>query len=404
MSFFRRLLGRRGKRFVISSIEWLSLSWIVLHRRFRSPHVAANRREITVFGFFESASGLGAAARGLAGAIADWNPSCESISRLSPSQIVAASPSEPKQQSPSNAPIGKNAIHIYNPDVYAALMLHVGPRAITRFDRNLVIINWETDHLPSHWKKILSAYEALAAPSTFTAGAIRRATGRFVSVVPNCVPIWPQRCRQQGAAHFQFLVLFDALSSCYRKNPLGAVQAFRLATDSLPKNHAASMVIKCHSNTADETLGLLRCACEGLSITVVASTFTHERMHQLWASTDCLVNLHRSEGFGLAVAEALARGIPVITSKQGGVLDFTDESTAFMVPGSAIATQKADDLYVECSGWLEPDVAAAAAAMIQVMEQYEGAVSKALRGRQRVLQRLSKAAVESAVLRAFHES
>jgi len=404
MSFPRGLLGRRAKQFVISVIEGISLAWISLNRRFRSPHVTANRGTITVYGFFESASGLGAAVRGLASAIAEWRPMCESISQLSPSQTVDVSRHVAEQLSSRYLPMGDNAIHLYNPDVFAALMLHVGPKAITRFGRNLVIVNWETDRLPSQWTKTLSAYQILAAPSTFTARAIRRATGRPVSVIPNCVPIQPTRCRESVVRHFQFLVLFDALSSCYRKNPLAALQAFRQAIRNLPEGHTASLIIKCHSNTSDDALGMLRRASVGLPITLVAETVAEEHMQELWASTDCLVNLHRSEGFGLAVAEALARGIPVITTKQGGVLDFTDDSAAFLVPGSPISEHMPDTIYGECSGWVEPNVAAAAVAMSEVVQRYEVALSRALRGRQYVYERLSKAAVKAAVQLAFGES
>jgi len=165
------------------------------------------------------------------------------------------------------------------------------------------------------------------------------------------------------------------------------------------------MVIKCHSNTKDEALGILKRACEGLPITLVATTLPEEDMQQMWASTDCLINLHRSEGFGLAVAEALARGIPVITTKQGGVLDFTDESTAFLVPGTPISAKNGSDgLYVECSGWVEPDIASAAAAITKVVEHYDDAVARALRGRDYVCQRLSQAAVQEAVSLAFRST
>jgi glycosyltransferase involved in cell wall biosynthesis len=120
-------------------------------------------------------------------------------------------------------------------------------------------------------------------------------------------------------------------------------------------------------------------------------------MERLWDACDCLVSLHRSEGFGLPVAEALAQGIPVVATRQGGILDFVDDSGGLLIDGPAAVRGAASGGYAEWSGWIDPDVNAAAAAMRRVMRDYPAEVARARTGRER----LGAHASRDAVLRAY---
>jgi glycosyltransferase involved in cell wall biosynthesis len=113
-------------------------------------------------------------------------------------------------------------------------------------------------------------------------------------------------------------------------------------------------------------------------------------MEHLWQECDCLLSLHRSEGFGLPVAEALSRAIPVIATRQGGILDFADDSGCVLVSGEAARGAAATaDGYAERSGWIEPDVGEAAKHIVEVVADYPAAAARATAGRRVVLERLS---------------
>lgn len=122
-------------------------------------------------------------------------------------------------------------------------------------------------------------------------------------------------------------------------------------------------------------------------------------MQRLWAECDCLVSLHRSEGFGLPVAEALARGIPVVVTRQGGILDFMDDRGGLLIDGVPAVPGPAGSAsgYHEWSGWVEPDIQSAAAAMRLVMNNYPAAVARARNGRER----LGDYTAPNAVLQAY---
>jgi len=125
--------------------------------------------------------------------------------------------------------------------------------------------------------------------------------------------------RERSDQHFDFLCMLDHRSDIDRKNPLGAIEAFRAAPSRIPLGSPARLRIKCHACTPAATFELLRAAAGDAPIEIVAQTLDEAGMDGLWQECDCFLSLHRSEGFGLPVAEALSRAIPVIATGQGGI-------------------------------------------------------------------------------------
>lgn len=385
--------------------EWIGRTWarqatvraavgFLRWRRRRRPGRAG--RGVAVIGFLETASGLGAAARGLLAALAPLEPvpipidSCAPTPRI-PGVALGRSASAGGQR----FDVG---VHLYNPDIFLGLVRRHGGAPLLANDTNLAVVNWETERLPPGWPLVLSLYERLAAPSRFTAAAIRAATGRIVHVLPNCIGLEPVRVRTRADGHYEFLCLFDHHSDLERKNPLAVVRAFRVACEDLPPGVSGRLRVKCHANTPAEIVARLRAAAGAAAVEVMPETRSRDGMNRLWDECDCLVSLHRSEGFGLPVAEALARGIPVVATRQGGILDFVDDSGGLLVGGTAAVRGAARGAYAEWSGWIDPDERAAAAALRRVMHDYPAETARARAGRER----LRAHTAPDAVLRAYH--
>jgi glycosyltransferase involved in cell wall biosynthesis len=183
--------------------------------------------------------------------------------------------------------------------------------------------------------------------------------------------------------------MFDHMSNVDRKNPLGSIVAFRDACRMLPPDRSARLRIKCHANTPAAVLGSLRTAAGDAPIEIIADTLDEAGMDALWQQCDCLLSLHRSEGFGLPVAEALSRAIPVIATRQGGILDFADDAGCFLVSGPAAAAGPRSGPYPEWTGWIEPDLTEAAHRMIDVVTDYSQASQRASAGQSRIRHCLS---------------
>lgn len=382
----RRALRRVAVR---GCVRWLKMS------RRRDPAVSRPDRQVAVVGFLDTASGLGAAARGLVRALEPLRPGSICIAPLALT---------PRLSNRANSAGVDGAfamgVHIYNPDVFLGIVRRYGRQLLDHGRTNMTVVNWETEVLPPTWSEVLSLYDVLAAPSAFTAAAVAKATGRRVHVLPNCVPLQPCRLRKRSDRHFEFLCLFDHHSDFERKNPLAAIRAFQTARRSVPPGVSCRLRLKCHVNTPMELVERLQAAAAGDPVEIMRQTLPDAGMQQLWDETDCLVSLHRSEGFGLPVAEALARAIPVVASRQGGVLDFVDDRGGLLVDGPRAVRGRLASDYSEWSGWIEPDVNCAADALRRVMTHHDEESAKAAAGRERLAAITSPAAVHHAFIEA----
>ena len=345
---------------------------------------------LSIVGLFETASGLGVAARGMHRALADRSPQLVSISELARTPRIPRQAFELTAIRSPNACRTDVAIHIYNPDIFLAAFRSFGTGFLTNGRVNMALAIWETETLPPLWAEILSLYDVICTPSQFAATAIQRATKRPVHIVPICLREKPARIRERSDQHFDFLCMFDHMSDIDRKNPLGAIEAFRAASSRIPLGSSARLRIKCHACTPAATFELLRAAAGDAPIEIVAQTLDEAGMDGLWQECDCFLSLHRSEGFGLPVAEALSRAIPVIATAQGGILDFVDDWGCFLISGSAAAaTTSAPGPYAERTGWIEPNLVETADRMLDVMADYPAAVKRAATGRLTIRDRLS---------------
>ncbi len=182
---------------------------------------------------------------------------------------------------------------------------------------------WELPQVPRDWNFGVPFVHEVWVPSTFTAEAIRPITGgRPVRVVPHPVTV-PGGTRAtwiEAGRPFTVLTIFNALSSVARKNPFAVIDAFKTAFGD---DRDARLVIKA-LNMAHAPLAMRqRLAAEASpNITLIDHVMSEADLEALYAKSDVLVSLHRSEGFGLTVAEAMARGLAVISTDWSGTVDF----------------------------------------------------------------------------------
>ena len=361
-----------------------------LARRLRGrPSPIPADPSLSIVGLFETASGLGVIARGMRRVLADRPLQLVSISELSRTPRTPDASLDVLSPRSAGACQTDIAIHAYNPDVFLAAVRRCGTGFLTAARVNVALAIWETETLPPRWADILSLYDIICTPSQFAARAIQRATQRPVHIVPICLPEKPARRRERSDSHFDFLCMFDHMSDVDRKNPHGAIVAFRDACRRLPPGHSARLRIKCHAGTPAAVLDTLRAAAAYAPIEIVSQTLDEAGMDALWQGCDCLLSLHRSEGFGLPVAEALSRAIPVIATRQGGILDFVDDPAGFLVSGPAAVAGPRSAPYREWTGWIEPDLAEATSHIVDVVTDYSQALNRSAVGQEGIRRLLS---------------
>jgi Glycosyl transferases group 1 len=195
----------------------------------------------------------------------------------------------------------------------------------------------------------------------------------------------------------KFLFVFDAGSSMERKNPEGVIDAFTRAFKGTANAHRVQLILKINGmgrpEHSERVQRLGRMAYEsGLSIQFEGGQLTREAALRLIANADCYVSLHRSEGFGYTMAEAMSYG-PVIASGYSGNLEYMTPHNSFLVACKETFVRNSDGPFQRGSIWGDPDIDMAAELMRHVVGTPSEAVAMGERGRISVVNQLSATAI-----------
>lgn len=267
---------------------------------------------------------------------------------------------------------------------------------------------WELQEFPDAWVPAFDLVDEVWVPSAFCQQAIAVKSPVPVLRVPHSVeapPVVPDRARYGLAAgDVAFFAMCDVLSVPERKNPLGVAEAFRAA---FPGHEAARLFIKIGNLEFQPDLKarLADLVRADPRIALVEGYLARGDLWTLMASIDCFVSLHRAEGFGLGMAEAMACGKAVIATPWSGNADFTRAQNALLVDYALVELARDLGPYRRGQVWAEPDVASAAQAMRQVAESPALREHLGRRGAATVARELSPAALAPLVetrLRAIH--
>ena len=253
---------------------------------------------------------------------------------------------------------------------------------------------WELERLPPSWAAGAQLLDEVWVISSFVAHAVRAAVDVPVVVLPLPIAVRPappplERARfGLPADAFVFGFTFDHHSTTQRKNPGGVIEAYRRA---FAEDDATALLVKsvnARSNpaAADE----LRAAAAGRAdIRVVDEALTAAEMDALLAGLDCYVSLHRAEGFGLGMAEAMAHGTPVIATGYSGNLEFMTADTALLVAHRRVPVGLGAGPYPPDGVWAEPDLDHAAALMRRLAGDPSAAAELGARGRAAIARRFA---------------
>ena len=203
--------------------------------------------------------------------------------------------------------------------------------------------------------------------------------------VEDLPPGLPSRASAPGKGTFTFLTTFDSFSFVERKNPLAVVRAFRAAFDGT--GPAGELVLKPGNRTRGSAPPQVavwreidRATRQDGRIKIIDETFTYEQLIALKAACDCYVSLHRAEGFGFGMLEAMQLGRPVIATAYSGNMDFCRPETSYLVDYDLILVGHDEYPAVERgSVWAEPKIESAVAAMRDVVSNPEEASSRGSR-------------------------
>jgi GT2 family glycosyltransferase/glycosyltransferase involved in cell wall biosynthesis len=292
-------------------------------------------------------------------------------------------------------PYAINLVQV-NVDLLPEFLRHKG-EAYLRGRYNIAFWYWELGDFPEDWEPRLRYFDEVWVGSTFSLDSVSRVASVPVLRVPPSLPErlattgWPRSHFGLPEGAFLFLFLFDFHSSAERKNPLGVIRAFQKA---FPRGGDALLVLKgSHAEDCPADLQALTEAARGLNVRFLGGVLSREETNALLSLCDCYVSLHRSEGFGLPLAEAMSLAKPVIATGYSGNLDFMTLRNSFLVRHRLVEIERDHHHYKKGSVWADPDLDHAAELMRFVYENRELAGEVGRRARQEVLHAFDPRAV-----------
>lgn len=280
------------------------------------------------------------------------------------------------------------ALHVNAPHVAAALLRL--PRRMVRGRRVIGCWAWELPTVSPEWRTGVPFVHEAWVPSRFTAAAIEPLMPGRVRVVPYCIAARPPAPSRLDRAAFGLpaeaivvLVSFSLASSFVRKNPLAAIAAHRQAFGD--RADRVLLLKVGHAGAYQDDMAVLQQAAAGASnIRFETRTLPVADNHALIACADIVLSLHRSEGFGLVLAEAMLLERAAIATNWSGNVDFMDDRCAAMVPYRLIpATDPRGVFQAPGAVWADADVGAAAAHLVRLAE--DAAARAALGGAGRAM-------------------
>ncbi len=295
-----------------------------------------------------------------------------------------------------------------NPDNSFYLRTQISPEILG--DR-YVIANWfwELPEMPDEWLAEFEYTDEVWTATNFVREAISRKAPVPVVRVPPAVQLSHAAQRFSRAQlglpeqRFLFLAMFDTRSVLERKNPLGVLRAFKSAFARDDAN--VGLVLK--FNNPDYEQPLLRELREELrgceNVFLIDRLLSRDEISSLIGECDCFVSLHRSEGFGLAPAEAMSLGKPAIVTNWSGNTDYMTDDNCIAIDYELVQLGRDYGPYKAHQRWAEPDLEQATHWMKRIVAEPELARQIGLRGQQTIHSEFSPQAVGKIVQARLEE-
>lgn len=328
----------------------------------RRPPASGSPEEptVTVVGYLRAASGVGEAGRLTLRTLAYNGLTAEGLD-----VDLHATANIENSVDKLLVPRGRGRIQLFhvNADQFGIVLDHLGP-ALRSAAYRIIAPFWELAGFPDAWLPSLELADEVWAPTRFIQRAIvRKLPGKPVIHMPlalRSLPVEPvPRDRYDLPSDaFLFFFSFDYLSFVQRKNPLGAVEAFRQAFGSGRGRYGrVGLVIKTlNADKAPDAARAFREALDGApDIHLIEATLSRDEVQGLMMSMDAVLSLHRSEGLGLLLAEAMALGKPVISTDYSASTELVTPASGYPVDFRLVPLAETDYPFAKGQVWAEPD-------------------------------------------------
>ncbi|GLB61959.1 glycosyltransferase family 4 protein [Cytobacillus sp. NCCP-133] len=263
---------------------------------------------------------------------------------------------------------------------------------------NIGYWHWELEKLPSSWLKSFQLINEVWVPSSFTAKSIPKIARKPVITIPHSISLEvplniTRKDFELPESRFLFFSMFDMRSTLARKNPIAVVEAFKKAFSHNNNSVALAIKINNGSHSIKEVKALKQKSDGNKNIIFIDKVLNRLEVNGLPNLSDCYVSLHRSEGFGLPLAEAMYLGKPVIATNWSGNLEFMDKNNSCLVDFTLKRVGRNYGPYTANQLWAEPSMVQASQMMEKLVYDKKFAEKIGLLGKKTIGTKLSYEAI-----------
>lgn len=266
-------------------------------------------------------------------------------------------------------PYGINLLHL-NPFELQMAHLELGNELLNGH-YNIGYWLYEIEKIPNDWIPGIDLVDEIWTPSEYISNCFRKLTDKPVYTKTYCVtaPIDKTYDREYFGLprnQFLYLIMYDSNSTSSRKNPMGGIKAFKKAYPS--EEEKIGLVIKIN-NGSKEDVAYLKHELKGYNnVHFITRIMDKIEVNSLIADVDVFVSLHRAEGFGLVMAEAMLNQTACVATNYSSNTEFMDSESACMVDYQLVDLTGDTGFYPKGSKWAEPDYEQAAMYMRKLYE------------------------------------
>lgn len=327
-------------------LAWLTRKLKLLSKRPSSYSVG----QPTIIGFMSSPTGLGYGARLIFTALKQkgFSPNAIDISDLFFPDKITSIPFV------SNGKVGSGPLifHVNGPELLT-VMNKLGLDKI-KTQKIIVVWAWEQNTLPKPWLKAEKFVDEIWASSHFLKNVFTKQLYSPVHYIPYPVAAFLSdsiETTPNNPDSFKVYTSFDPKSGLERKNPGAVIEIFQ---EAFRNNSRLALTVQ----ISDPDWPIPSSWKNLKNVNVINSILTDDKIEAEIKRHDCVISLHRSEGFGFLIARALALGIPTIFTEGFGSNDFSKCPNAFLVSGVNYAIRgKQYSSYTNIHGqWIDPNL------------------------------------------------
>lgn len=343
---------------------------------------------INLIGNIKADTGLGQSCR-LVAAELEYSKIPYSVYQYDQLGIMSSTDMQFAGKISSDLPYNINLIHI-NPHELGLAFQQLGQN-VWDGHYNIGFWLWELEEFPEEWTPCFHCLDEIWTPSEFISRAVRKKTKLPVRTIPYHVEtrldqIYDRTEFGLPEDMYLFLMMYDRTSMTERKNPEAVIQAYKKAFTAQDK---AGLVIKIN-NCTDEEINALKKDLENYpNVYFISQVMDRSHVNSLIRCVDAVVSLHRAEGFGLVLAEAMMLGTPTIATNWSSNTEFMTKDTACLVDCQLVELKRDLGLFKKGNRWADPDAEQAAAYMRHLYESPSWGQEMACRAKEYIEDKLS---------------